>query len=607
MEPKETSGRHGGWVRDASSGRDEVRLRAWAGHILLGLICVAMAGLVGRLAYIQVEMRPALLAWSERRQCSEVPLPGRRGAILDRRGRVLAGSHDAPMVYADPRAIEDRSAAARDLGMVLGMPAEEVSRLLSRPTSPGFVVIRRGVPAHEAREVESLKIPGVGVANQPTRTYPMGPVAAHVIGFVGSDGGGLEGIERSLDKVLRGRDGKRVVYRDTKRRAVFQQPDSYESPEDGKHVVLTLDSAMQEVLETEIRGAVERFKAESGLGLLMCPQTGAILALACYPTYNPVEAGKVAADLRRNRVLTDPVEPGSIFKPFVMAGAFEHNLARPSETIFCHNGLYATGKRRLHDHHPYGHLTVEQILTKSSNIGMAILGQRLGNARMHETLSKFGFGRRTGIDLPGEGLGLFMPLKAWNSFTTTSVPMGHEMALTPIQLATGFAVLVNGGRLVRPYVVSAIADLDGQVIEDRRPEVDPPQVISAETAATMHELLVKTVNEGTGRPSQLAKWQVMGKTGTAQIPRFGGRGYEPNAYLGSFMAAAPASDPSVVALVMIRKPDRRIAYYGGAVAAPTVKVVLEQVLAYMGAPPDKGETAQSRLALSTPEAFRASD
>ena len=572
------------------------RQRRWAGHALIGLLCLVLLGLIGRLVYIHTSMRPKLQGWSERRQCSTVPLPGRRGAILDCRYRVLAGSHDRPTVYADPRNIDDREAAARRLAMVVDKPADEIRRLLDHPASPGFVVIQRALGRSQAEGVRALEIPGVALRNEPTRNYPMGTCAAHVLGFVGADGHGLEGVELVMDAPLQARPGKRVVYRDVRRRALFQRPDGYVAPQDGLHVVLTIDAAIQETLETQISRAVEHFHAECGVGLVMSPKTGAVLAMACFPTFDPASAGKVKPELRRNRILTDPMEPGSVFKPFVMSAALAERLTHPTETIFCHNGLYVTGKRRLNDHHPYGHLSVVQILTKSSNIGMAILGQRLGNARMHAALEKFGFGRVTGIDLPGEGCGLLMPLKAWNSFSTTSVPMGQELAVTPIQLATAFSALVNGGRLVRPHVIAAVLDRKGEELEDRRKHEDRGTAIDPAVAAIMRDILVEVVNTGTGRPARLDHWQVLGKTGTAQVPYRHRRGYEPDSYLGSFMAAAPAHDPAVMALIMIRKPKRSIGYYGSKVAAPGVKAVLAQALPYLNIPPDQPAGEESSLA-----------
>lgn len=581
--------------------------RIWIGQAILGLLCVCLVALVGRLTYIQTQLRPKLLEWSQARQTSRIPLPGQRGHILDRRMRVLAGSHDQSTVFVDPMLVRDREELADKLSAKLGMPAREILQKIEQSNSSRYVVLRRGVSSKVVKALDEADLRGVGVTREPARVYAMGSLAAHVIGFVGADGVGLEGVEMVCEKYLRCKPGQRVVYWDARRQnAVFQDPDGYVAPRNGLDVVLTIDAAIQEIVERELSKTQEKFKAEAVMGVVMSPKTGEVLAMAVSPTYDPSNPGKVPQEVRRNRVLTDPMEPGSIFKPFILAGALDAGLTRPDETLFCHNGLYVIGKRLLHDHHPYGNLTVEQVIMKSSNIGMAIIGQRMGNALMYKTLKSLGFGRRTGIDLPGEDIGLLSPLERWNSYTTTSVPMGQEMALTPIQLATAFCALVNGGRLPKPYVLAGVVDRSGKVIEDRRPEQEFPQVIDPAAAEAIKQILVKTVNEGTGKPAQLEYWQVLGKTGTAQVPwdpevrrTQGKKGYEPNAYLGSFLAAAPASDPQVVILVMVRKPDRRIGYYGGTVAAPAVKAILQEVLPYLNVPHDKMPNALSSNRLVT--------
>lgn len=571
--------------------------RIWVGRALIGLVCLVLAAMIGRLAYIHAHMSPQLQAWSEQRQRSTVSIPGRRGMILDRKQRVLAGSYDRPTVFADPRLIEDREKSAEDLAVILHQPADEILKKLEQPTSPAFVVIARDIESSDARDIESLGIRGIRIRKEPSRAYPMGTLGAHVIGFVGSDGTGLEGIERTHEKYLKAKSGRRVVYRDVRRRASFQEPNSYVPPEDGLNIVLTIDAEIQAKAEQEVLAAVTQFKAESGIGLVMNPKTGEILAMTCCPTFDPADAGRYPADLRRNRALTDPVEPGSCFKPYVMATALADGLTTPDETIFCHNGLFVVGKRLLHDHHPYGNLTTTMGMVKSSNILMAILGLRVGNARMYESLRNFGYGARTGIDLPGESEGLLMPLSRWNSYSTTSVPMGQELAVTPIQMATAFSALINGGLLLKPRVVRAVIDGEGHIVEDHSEVRVRGQAIDPATAATMAGILVQVVNEGTGRPCRMEKWQAMGKTGTAQVPRKDRRGYEPDAYLGSFIAAAPAADPDLVALVMIRKPDRRIGYYGSTVAAPAVKAILEHGLAYRNVPADlPADDSSPRLA-----------
>lgn len=575
--------------------------RMRAAQALIGLVAVLMVALVGRLLHLQIVRRPHHLAYAVERQTSTIPLPGWRGKILDRRHRVLAGTQDLPTVYADPREVPDHADAARRIGMILGVEPREIRHRLDHPTSPAYVVIRRHVSPEEAEGVRDLDIPGIGTFKEPIRNYPMGERAAHVLGFVGSDGRGLEGIELMCERYLRATDGERKVYRDVRRRAVFQVEDSYKPPHHGSHVILTLDAAIQQTVEQAVQKQVDKYEAESGIGLVMNCKTGAVLAMTTRPGFDPSKPREVPPEQRRNRVLTDPVEPGSIFKPFIMAPALEHAVTWPEEVIDCLGGLFVIGGRRLHDHHPLGELTTTLILARSSNIGMAKIGLRLGNARMHEALERFGFGGPLGIDLPGEGAGLLMPLSAWGTYTTTSVPMGQELAVTPLQLLTAFSALVNGGTLVRPRVVHSIIDSNQEIIEDRSEPIELRRVLDPEISMLMRDMLVAVVShpQGTGRRCDLDRWQVMGKTGTAQVPRENARGYEPGAYLGSFIAAAPASDPTVAVLVMIRKPDRSIGYYGGTVALPAVREILEQALPYLGIPPDKRVDADGRLVWDT--------
>jgi cell division protein FtsI (penicillin-binding protein 3) len=562
--------------------------RTRIGQVLIGLVCVLFVALIGRLIYIQVEMRPELLKKARRVQYSEVKIPGRRGAILDRRYRVMAGSEDKPLVFADPFLIDDHAAAARKLAPVLNLPAREIQKLLDNPSSPRYVVLKRSVPEVEIEALQELDLSGVSFRNVPQRTYPMETMAAQVIGFVGADRQGLEGLELSWDEYLRAEPGKRVVFCGPRRRALYQQIGSYQPPENGLHVVLNIDAAIQEIVQRELGNQVDHYEAEWGVGVCMNPQTGQVLALANYPSFDPADAGSSPKDVRRNRALTDPVEPGSVFKPFVMAAALAEGVTHPDEVIDCERGMYRIGGRRLHDAHAYTALTTSKVLIKSSNIGMAKLGLRLGNEKIYTHMRDFGFGQKTGIDLPGEGVGMLLPLSRWTSYSTTSLPMGQEIAVTPIQLATALSAIVNGGKLLTPRVVRSVMNEKREIVEDySRPEVRR-RVLDEKIAAQVCKMMTGVVSpEGTGRRVIMDDYTAMGKTGTAQVPYENRRGYEPGAYMASFIGAAPATDPQIVVVVMIRKPNPRIGYYGGLVSGPAVKAIFEQTLPYLGVPPDK--------------------
>ncbi|MBI4579387.1 MAG: penicillin-binding protein 2 [Planctomycetes bacterium] len=560
--------------------------RTRLGQALVLLLCACLAGLIGRLVYINTQLAPRLRAYSYPRQTSTILVPGSRGAVLDRRYRLLAGTTDQFAVYADPRLIADRGEAARAVAAKFGLSERDIREKLDRPTAPGYVVLCR-TDENPRDKMAGLKLRGLGVQREPVRVYPMGNLAAHVLGYVGIDGKGLEGVELGFDARLASTPGRRTVFCDVRRNPVFSEPDSYVPPKNGTHVVLTIDANIQEKLEEQVAERVKFHEAASGLGLVMDPKTGEILALANYPTFDPAKAGDAPPPTRRNRVLTDPVEPGSVFKPYVMSAVLTHHTAKRTEVIDCRGGVLMIGKRILHDSHPHGALTVDQVLAQSSNIGMALLGMRLGNAKIYNMLHDLGFGERTGIDLGGEDKGLMLPLKRWTLGSTASVPMGQEIAVTPMQLATAFCSLVNGGRLLRPHVVAAVVDDQGEILEDHSAVEQRRQSLDPDVARQMAEMLAMVVTEGTGRQCKLENWQVMGKTGTAQIPRIGQgrRGYEPNAYVGSFIAAAPASDPVVVVLMMVRHP-RKNGYYGAQVALPGVKEVLRFTLNYLNVPHD---------------------
>jgi len=560
--------------------------RARVGQALIVLLCLCLVGLIGRLVYINTTMAESLRDWSYRRQTQVITIPGARGVILDRRFRVLAGTRDEYCVFADPRLIPDHNEAAELLAPVLGMPAKDIREKLARPTSPAYVVLCR-VKDDLRSELAKLRLRGVQVQREPTRTYPMGNLAAHVLGYVGKDGKGLEGVELAFDSKLEAKPGRRVVFCDVHRRALFQEPNSYEPPQNGLHVVLTIDTAIQEKLEEQLAERVTYHNATSALGIVMNPKTGEVLAMANYPTFDPANPGNISPEIRRNRILTDPVEPGSVFKPYTMAGALTDGVAKRTEVIYCHNGAYQVGKRILRDSHPHGSLTVEQVMAMSSNIGMAILGQRMTNPRIYHILHEFGFGEKTGIDLAGEDRGLMLPLRRWTSGSTLSVPMGQEIAVTPIQLVTAFSAIVNGGKLLKPRVVAAIVGDDGEILEDYTEPQERRRVLDPAIAREMTEILTTVVTSGTGRACKLSHWQALGKTGTAQIPRInqGRRGYEPGAYLASFIGAAPARDPAVVVLIMVRHPKKN-SYYGSQVALPGVREVLEFTLNYLNVPHD---------------------
>jgi cell division protein FtsI (penicillin-binding protein 3) len=555
-------------------------------------LCVGLLGMSARVAWLVSGRAKGpndvdLHELYERQHTARIPLMARRGDILDCRGRRLAGSIEVPSVFADPAIIDDIEAAAVQLQQALDVPAAEIATVITARRDKRFAWLRRQVSEQQAQAVQALKIPGIGILREPFRSYPNGPLAAHVLGFVGADVQGLAGVELKYDHRLRGTDGYKICTKDAAGRILSLVPNGYQPPRDGSSLVLTIDSFIQSVAEQHLQEAVDQFEAQSGVAVVMEPATGQVLALACRPSFDPNHYQDAPESALTNRALVGPFEPGSIFKPLVMSAAVQEGYVHPGEIIFCHNGVYVTGSRRLRDAHPYGSLTLEQVIGKSSNIGMAIVGERMGNPLMWHYLTQFGLGKKTNIDLPGEDVGILLPLKKWTRFSTDSIPMGQEVAVTPIQMLTAFNAIINGGTLVEPTITRAVMSPEGQVIVDRREPKVVRKVLDPAVSDYMTNVMLKgVINEGTGSRSRLARWQAVGKTGTAQIARRGGGGYEPDAYVGSFVCGAPAEKPRVSVGVMIFRPNRRIAYYGGTVSGPAAGKILGAALDYLNVPDD---------------------
>ena len=563
--------------------------------IVIGVaVGLGLAALLGRLLQINTQLAPRLTAIRDGQQQSRYVLPARRGSIFDARGRVVAGSRRVYGVFADPSRIEQVSETAARVAPLLAMDAGEVEDAIRHSRAPQFCWLKRRLDDAEADAIRQARIPGIHLCNEWTREYPLGSSMAQVVGFVGADGIGLEGLELAHDELLHGLDGQAWSLRDARRRAIRagETTQHQEKPaRDGGHLILTIDSVIQSSVERHLLTQIEKHAAESGIGIVMDTTTGDVLAMASYPTFDPNTYGAYPKDNWRNRAVADQFEPGSTFKPFIASGALMAGRVSRGETFDCHDGLYVIGGRRLHDSHPHGAMSFEDVVAKSSNIGMAIIGQRMGNDSLHETVRRFGFGQQTRIDVPGEVCGLVLPVSQWTSYSTSSVTMGQELAVTPIQLITALAAIANDGVLLRPRVVRAVLSAEGDVVEEFKGPVPVRRVLPTEVARYFaREVLARVVNDGGGKDAAVPGYQVFGKTGTAQVPRVGRRGYEPGAYLSSFMGAVPTEEPRVAALIMIKKPNPSTGYYGSIVSAPAVGRILADVLAYLEVPPTAADS-----------------
>lgn len=556
--------------------------KLWA-NITGALLMIAFLALAVHLSRIQLLDHVKYRTLARGQQNKKIELPARRGSIVDRNGLTLAESLQVSSVYADPAEIEDVRTAAYQISKVLRLNSSKLAKLLRKDKR--FVWIKRKITDEELIEITKLALKGVYAKHEYQRFYPNGSLGSHVLGFTNIDEKGIEGIELSFDDELSGEPGYKLINRDALQRQIITPDAEIRLPQHGNHVQLTIDANIQRLTEEELEIACEKWNPLSATAVVMDPMTGEVLAMANVPTYDPNHFRKYSPSARRNLAITDSYEPGSLMKPLVISGAFEHGEAKPDEIIFCEHGKAVIEGRRLSDTHPHGNLTISDIIAQSSNIGMAKVGMRMGNEKMYRYLKQFNFGEKTGIELPGEINGVFHPLKQWSKkYSLISVSIGHEIAVTPLQFITAFCCLPNGGQWIRPKVVKATISNDNKTKEYYRPSQAAERVISSQVARTiMNPILMRVVTDGTGDKANLLEYDVAGKTGTSQKIQSSG-GYAHNKHVGSFIAYAPAERPRICVLVMINEPQKG-AYYGGTVAAPVVREIILRSLMYLGEEP----------------------
>ena len=549
----------------------------------LVLLAAAFLGLGWRCFYLQYYRNDYYRQRCDVQQLSRSARCPRRGAIFDCWGNVLAASNPDPIVKADPKIIRDPEAVATRLAPIVEMDPGEIYWMIVSNRHKRFVKVKTGLDPNAC--AAASRIYGVGVDMAWLRHYPMGRLTSSVVGFTSRDGrAGLEGLELKYDAQLRGSGGYSTLVRDVARRPI-RLKDKPVPVEDGRSLVLTLDTTIQQYARDALSKQLEKYQAEAGFVVVAEPRTGRILSLVSLPDFDPLETGRTDPNNFRIRPVSDSFEPGSIIKPIVMAIALDAGVVGKNETIFCENGHYSgRGFGSISEYKTgYGNLTTCQILVKSSNIGMAKVGQRLGKERLYEGLRRFGFGKKTGIELPGEIDGTLWPVRVWTSYSITRIPFGQELCVTGMQLVRAFCILANGGRLVKPYLVSAIIEPDGQLRRLRRPAPAVGYIVKPDVARWTIDAMAAVVNQGTGKRAKLEKWQVFGKTGTANIALEDGPGYSKDHYVASFVCGAPAENPAVIVLVSIRKPNKRlgIGYTGGVVAAPVAAEIIEKTLNYL--------------------------
>ncbi|MBI4399006.1 MAG: penicillin-binding protein [Candidatus Omnitrophica bacterium] len=543
-------------------------------------------------------LRLTSLAWFQREKFSErakrqhnliVEIQPKRGIIYDKNLKEMATSLRVPSIYAVPRLIleKHKNQVARELSKILGVEYPLLRERLSRDKS--FVWIARRVPEERANAVRNLKNLNIGIVPEYKRFYPNSSLMSNVVGFCGIDNNGLEGLELHFDSYLKGKTGFRYTQRDAMGREIVAREEKLIPAVNGYHMVLTIDQYIQYLTEKELAAACTQWNAKGGVAMVMNPNDGAIIAMASWPSYDPNHIQDSPAANRRNRTVTDIFEPGSVFKIVTMSAALNEGVSSIHDKYFCENGAWTVGRRVLHDVHPYGTLSLEEVLIKSSNIGTVKVASRLGPEKLYSYIRQFGFGELTGVEVRGEVPGILRPPGRWSGTSMSAIPIGQEVASTAIQCLSALNVIANGGTLYKPHLLNKIIDDKGIEIATKKIE-SRRNVLKPETARTMKKILQKVIEEGTGKNAIIEGIPVAGKTGTAQKILSTG-GYSHSNFFASFIGFAPVENPLLSMIVVLDDPHP--SYYGGTVAAPIFKKVMEQSLLYMGYRPSKKDSTGS--------------
>ncbi len=552
--------------------------------MLLALSVSLWALVIGiRLVQLQVFGRAFFEQQGTRQSERTLNLDPRRGPILDRSSRPLAVSVDAESLYAVPQDVVDAPATAQALARALSLDAAGRRELLGRlQRSRAFVWIQRKLDPVTARRVRELQLEGLGFLTEHRRYYPQRELAAHVLGYVGLDNEGMSGIEHAFEKDIRGRAAKVVVHTDARRRPVAQT----ERPStDGAAVTLTIDEGVQHIAERELERSMAETQAQAGTVVVVEPFSGAVLAMAGRPAFNPNRYNAYPSTRWRNRAVSDAFEPGSIFKIVTAAAGIQENVVAPGELVDCGNGRIEIAGNVINDHAAFERLSFTQAVARSSDIGMIRVAQRLGRENFARYVRDFGFGVPSGIDLPGESAGLVRPTSRWSALSLPSLSFGQEIGVTALQITMATAAVANGGYLMKPLIVKRVEDSEGRLVRETKPMV-VRRVLEPETVDTLTTILQQVVISGTGQRAAVPGYVVAGKTGTAQKIDATGR-YSKVDHVASFVGFAPAARPALVVLASLDTP-RGEHNEGGDVAAPLFARVAEGALRVLAVPPDDG-------------------
>jgi cell division protein FtsI (penicillin-binding protein 3)/stage V sporulation protein D (sporulation-specific penicillin-binding protein) len=578
----------------------------WNCRSRCALVCLGFTALFSafsfRLVYLQMIKHDEYAGLAAEKHVYKQAIYAERGSILDANNEVLAHNTPVETVVADATHLNNRDALIPLLRDALKIPADELSEKLQGDRR--YIILKREVPEAVAvalkDKLRAKNLRGIYFERDSARIYPNGSMLCHVIGFTDFEHRGIQGVESSMEEYLHGQDGYRYIEHNRAGQEMVLYRGQERTPRNGYQVHLTIDLNLQNIVENEIDAAMREYTPQKATIILMRPQTGEILAMANRPHFDLNQRSEAKPEQMKNRAIIDMMEPGSTFKIVSAAAALNEHKVRPDTTIFCENGLWNFGGRPLHDHKPYADLSVRDILVKSSNIGAAKLAISVGEQKFYEYIRRFGFGERTGVELPGEIGGVIRPPQSWSKISITRIPMGHEVGVTPLQMTSAMATIANGGKLVTPRIVKSITTEDGKTVSTFSPVV-LRQVISPETAAQIGNALRGVVSDrGTAAAAAVPGFTISGKTGTAQKVNPKG-GYEQGKYVVSFSGYLPSENPEFVGLVVLddahtTKPELN---YGGLVAGPIFSRIAEKAARYLdlepheevGKPPVAGRVA----------------
>jgi len=563
------------------SGQQKRRLRLF---LFVALAC--FAGVAARLFYLQYICRGFLVSQAEKQRWISVPISSRRGDVLDRHRRKLATTIDGVSLHAFPGKVRDPGKVAAVLAPILRRDKSDLLGLLTSESQ--FVWIQRKIEPDVARRIRQLNLEGLGFSQEPKRSYPKRNLASHVLGFVGVDGQGLEGLELGFDKALRGVDGRRVVERDAHRRVLLPLTKSIQNASGGNTVVTTIDEVIQQIVEDALSTVYAETDPDSAIAIVQDPSTGEILAMACRPDFDPNEYRRYPVAARRNRAITDAFEPGSSLKVVPTAALLQEKLVRTDEVFYCEEGAIRIHGHVIRDFRPHGNLTFAEVISESSNPGMIKAASRLTKEQLYEYCTLFGVGQKTCLRFPGEVAGVLHPPARWSKLSIASISIGQEVLLTPIQLVRVFSTIANDGIMMKPILVRQVENTQGRIVE-RFDFQQQRRAISRSAARQLKQLLRKVVDEGSGARAFLPAYEVAGKTGTAQKfdPKTGQ--FSRERHVAVFCGFVPVDKPRLTILVLVDAPRVRHDT-GGTVAAPVFREIAESSLNYLRVPADRTGT-----------------